>query len=165
MESSISFASMLEWCIFGAALHSSCWDWASRVSGRGSGVLNLLEFLRMSISCITKPMTEDRICYWFLILTDDKHEALISTPAQGLKILLSLSFLFFLHFGKLFIFWRSVVGSPLWNRSTPLALLKFKSNGISILITSIFIILAADHNQTIWSARPWHCDARPEASC
>ena len=85
----------------------------------------------------------------FLILTDDKHEALISTPAQVLKISRS----FFLYFGKLFIFWRSVVGSPLWNRPTPLALLEFKSNGTSILVTSIFIILTADHGQTM--IRPW----------
>ena len=49
------------------------------------------------ITCVTRQMTEDLIC---LILTDDKHEALKSTPAQGLKISQS----FFLYFGKLFIF-------------------------------------------------------------
>ena len=35
---------------------------SSRISGRGSGVLNPLEFLRMTITCVTRQMTEDLIC-------------------------------------------------------------------------------------------------------
>ena len=49
---------------------------------RISGVLDPLEFLRMSIIRVTRSMAEDLNCH--KVLTGDKHKALISTPAQDL---------------------------------------------------------------------------------
>ena len=133
-------------------------DRACRISGRGSGVLDPLEFLRISIICVTKSMAEDLNFQY--VLTGAMRKALLST-LHGSRAQYLIQF--FLYILAKCSFFEGLWGQPKprWNRPTPLALLEYKSLGTNIIVTSIFIILAADHDQnydqTLTNAREASC--------